>query len=192
MIGSRCVSMGSPNSATAGVINCPCSPTSDTGRGRPTSAATAGHDRARRRRRDYRIPLLVDDVAALIDAAAPSETVLIAHDWGGALGLVLRDPAGSPARQAGRDEHSAPDTVPTGTADVPSDAQVVVRGLLPVALAAREGARPKPRRGDRQGVHGLRGPSGTLRRGRRSSSTAAQRASPERCARCSTGTGLRS
>ncbi len=35
------------------------------------------------RRRDYRIPLLVDDVAALIDAANPSETVLIGHDWGG-------------------------------------------------------------------------------------------------------------
>ena len=35
------------------------------------------------RRRDYRIPLLVEDVAALIDAAAPSETVLIGHDWGG-------------------------------------------------------------------------------------------------------------
>jgi pimeloyl-ACP methyl ester carboxylesterase len=37
------------------------------------------------RRRDYRIPLLVDDVAALIDAASPSEAVLIGHDWGGAL-----------------------------------------------------------------------------------------------------------
>ena len=38
-----------------------------------------------RRRRDYLTPLLVDDVAALIDAANPSETVLIAHDWGAAL-----------------------------------------------------------------------------------------------------------
>jgi pimeloyl-ACP methyl ester carboxylesterase len=38
-----------------------------------------------KRRRDYRTPLLVDDVAALIDAADPSETVLIGHDWGAAL-----------------------------------------------------------------------------------------------------------
>lgn len=38
-----------------------------------------------RRRRDYRTELLLDDVAALIDAAAPSETVLIGHDWGAAL-----------------------------------------------------------------------------------------------------------
>lgn len=38
-----------------------------------------------RRRRDYRTPLLIDDVAALIDAADPSETVLIGHDWGAAL-----------------------------------------------------------------------------------------------------------
>jgi len=38
-----------------------------------------------KRRRDYLIPLLVDDVAALIDAAEPSETVLIGHDWGAAL-----------------------------------------------------------------------------------------------------------
>ncbi len=37
------------------------------------------------RRRDYQTPLLVDDVAALIDAANPSETVLIGHDWGAAL-----------------------------------------------------------------------------------------------------------
>jgi len=37
------------------------------------------------RRRDYRTPLLIEDVAALIDAAEPSETVLIGHDWGAAL-----------------------------------------------------------------------------------------------------------
>lgn len=37
------------------------------------------------RRRDYRTSLLVDDVAALIDAADASEVVLIAHDWGAAL-----------------------------------------------------------------------------------------------------------
>lgn len=35
------------------------------------------------RRRDYRIPLLAQDVVALIDAAARSETVVIGHDWGG-------------------------------------------------------------------------------------------------------------
>ncbi len=38
-----------------------------------------------RRRRDYLTPLLIDDVAALIDAAEPSEVVLIGHDWGAAL-----------------------------------------------------------------------------------------------------------
>jgi pimeloyl-ACP methyl ester carboxylesterase len=32
---------------------------------------------------DYAIETLVEDVAGLIDAAAPRETVLIAHDWGG-------------------------------------------------------------------------------------------------------------
>lgn len=37
------------------------------------------------RRRDYRTELLVEDVAAMIDAADPSETVLIAHDWGAVL-----------------------------------------------------------------------------------------------------------
>ncbi|WP_423982435.1 alpha/beta fold hydrolase [Ilumatobacter sp.] len=42
-----------------------------------------------RRRRDYLTPLLVDDVAALIDAADPSETVLIGHDWGAALAWTL-------------------------------------------------------------------------------------------------------
>ena len=41
------------------------------------------------RRRDYRPTLLVDDVAALIDAANASETVLIAHDWGAALAWML-------------------------------------------------------------------------------------------------------
>jgi pimeloyl-ACP methyl ester carboxylesterase len=37
------------------------------------------------RRRDYATTLLVDDVAALIDAADASEVVLIGHDWGAAL-----------------------------------------------------------------------------------------------------------
>jgi pimeloyl-ACP methyl ester carboxylesterase len=37
------------------------------------------------RRRDYMTALLVDDVAALIDAADASEVVLIGHDWGAAL-----------------------------------------------------------------------------------------------------------
>lgn len=38
-----------------------------------------------RRRRDYRTSLLVEDVAAIVDAAEASEVVLIAHDWGAAL-----------------------------------------------------------------------------------------------------------
>jgi pimeloyl-ACP methyl ester carboxylesterase len=37
------------------------------------------------RRRDYRTTDLIADVGALIDAAEPSETVLIGHDWGAAL-----------------------------------------------------------------------------------------------------------
>jgi pimeloyl-ACP methyl ester carboxylesterase len=37
------------------------------------------------RRRDYLTTSLIDDVAALVDAAEPSETVLIGHDWGAAL-----------------------------------------------------------------------------------------------------------
>ncbi len=41
------------------------------------------------RRRDYRTELLLDDVAALIDAAGPSETVLIGHDWGAALAWLF-------------------------------------------------------------------------------------------------------
>ncbi|MGH0029142.1 MAG: alpha/beta fold hydrolase [Myxococcota bacterium] len=32
---------------------------------------------------DYAIETLMDDVAGLIDAAKPSETLLVAHDWGG-------------------------------------------------------------------------------------------------------------
>lgn len=32
---------------------------------------------------DYAIETLMDDVAGLIDAAAPSSTLLLAHDWGG-------------------------------------------------------------------------------------------------------------
>lgn len=33
-------------------------------------------------RRDYAIPRLLDDVAALIDASGASEVMLVAHDWG--------------------------------------------------------------------------------------------------------------
>ncbi len=39
--------------------------------------------------RDYRIRHLVDDVAGLIDAAGAEETLLIAHDWGGAIAWVF-------------------------------------------------------------------------------------------------------
>lgn len=44
------------------------------------------------RMRDYALPNLLADVAGLIDAAGKESTVLIGHDWGGALGwnLVLR------------------------------------------------------------------------------------------------------
>jgi len=34
---------------------------------------------------DYQLERLMDDVAGLIDAARPRETVLIAHDWGGVI-----------------------------------------------------------------------------------------------------------
>jgi len=38
--------------------------------------------------RDYRMRHLVDDVAGLIDAAGGSETLLVGHDWGGAVAWV--------------------------------------------------------------------------------------------------------
>lgn len=38
---------------------------------------------------DYRIRHLVDDVAGLIDAAGAKETLLIAHDWGGAIAWLF-------------------------------------------------------------------------------------------------------
>ena len=42
----------------------------------------------------YRTPILVEDVAALIKASGAKETLLIAHDWGGALAwlLAMRQP----------------------------------------------------------------------------------------------------
>jgi pimeloyl-ACP methyl ester carboxylesterase len=39
--------------------------------------------------RDYRIRHLVDDVAGLIDATGAEETLLIAHDWGGAIAWIF-------------------------------------------------------------------------------------------------------
>ncbi|GAB7003677.1 hypothetical protein JCM18899A_11480 [Nocardioides sp. AN3] len=43
----------------------------------------AGASQAPRRREGYRIPQLVDDLAAVIDATAPGRRVhLLAHDWG--------------------------------------------------------------------------------------------------------------
>jgi len=39
--------------------------------------------------RDYRMCDLVDDVAGLIDAAGAEETLLIGHDWGGAIAWVF-------------------------------------------------------------------------------------------------------
>lgn len=41
-----------------------------------------------RRVRDYRMRHLVDDVAGLIDAAGARETLLVGHDWGGAVAWV--------------------------------------------------------------------------------------------------------
>lgn len=38
---------------------------------------------------DYRIRHLVDDVAGLIDAAGAEETLLMAHDWGGAIAWLF-------------------------------------------------------------------------------------------------------
>jgi len=51
-----------------------------------------GYGRTRprpQRRRDYKTALLVEDVAALIDASGATEVVLIAHDWGAALAWQL-------------------------------------------------------------------------------------------------------
>jgi pimeloyl-ACP methyl ester carboxylesterase len=39
--------------------------------------------------RDYRMRHLVDDVAGLIDAAGVDETLLIGHDWGGAVAWIF-------------------------------------------------------------------------------------------------------
>jgi pimeloyl-ACP methyl ester carboxylesterase len=39
--------------------------------------------------RDYRIRHLVDDVAGLIDAAGAGETLLVGHDWGGAIAWLF-------------------------------------------------------------------------------------------------------
>ncbi len=39
--------------------------------------------------RDYRMRHLADDVAGLIDAAGARETLLIAHDWGGAIAWLF-------------------------------------------------------------------------------------------------------
>src|SRR5712692_7302737 len=43
----------------------------------------------------YRLDLLVEDVAGLIRASGARETLVIAHDWGGALAwiLAMREPA---------------------------------------------------------------------------------------------------
>ncbi|MBX3027376.1 alpha/beta hydrolase [bacterium] len=55
-----------------------------------------GYGRSERpaRMEDYAIETLVEDVAALIDAAPARETVLIAHDWGGliAWAFAMRRP----------------------------------------------------------------------------------------------------
>jgi len=40
-------------------------------------------------RESYAIERLMDDVAGLIDAAAPRETLLIAHDWGGVIAWLF-------------------------------------------------------------------------------------------------------
>jgi pimeloyl-ACP methyl ester carboxylesterase len=42
-----------------------------------------------RRVRDYRMRHLVDDVAGLIDASGARETLLIGHDWGGAIAWMV-------------------------------------------------------------------------------------------------------
>lgn len=40
-------------------------------------------------RRDYAIPRLLDDVAALIDASGASEVMLVAHDWGAVIAWMF-------------------------------------------------------------------------------------------------------
>ncbi len=48
---------------------------------------------------DYALPVLLDDVAALIDAARPRETVLVGHDWGGVLAWCLAATRRRPLRR---------------------------------------------------------------------------------------------
>ena len=42
-----------------------------------------------RRRRDYRMPELVDDVGALIEASGSDRVHLVGHDWGGLRQFLL-------------------------------------------------------------------------------------------------------
>jgi pimeloyl-ACP methyl ester carboxylesterase len=43
------------------------------------------------RRRDYRLPLLISDVLALIDAAGAERVHLVGHDWGAAVAWAFAD-----------------------------------------------------------------------------------------------------
>ena len=54
----------------------------------PDLRGYGGSDRPGRVR-DYRMRNLVDDVAGLIDAAGADETLLVGHDWGGAIAWVF-------------------------------------------------------------------------------------------------------
>ena len=54
----------------------------------PDLRGYGGSDRPGRVR-DYRMRNLVDDVAGLIDAAGSRETLLVGHDWGGAIAWIF-------------------------------------------------------------------------------------------------------
>jgi len=54
----------------------------------PDLRGYGGSDRPGRVR-DYRMRNLVDDVAGLIDAAGAKETLLVGHDWGGAIAWIF-------------------------------------------------------------------------------------------------------
>ncbi len=54
----------------------------------PDLRGYGGSDRPGRVR-DYRMRNLIDDVAGLIDAAGAKETLLVGHDWGGAIAWIF-------------------------------------------------------------------------------------------------------
>ena len=87
------------------------------------------------RRRDYRMPEIVEDIRALIDASGAQRVHLVGHDWGAAaMG------GGRGTQRPHRDAHvllgSSPERVPEGACHQSPRLVVVVHVLFSVAVAA--------------------------------------------------------